>query len=198
MPNIPFSALSAWRGRGSPGPRPSVVTGEGTLVPTMSPRPVARLIGMTSIEFPATVLRGGKTATGIRVPVQVVDLLGAGRRPPVRVTVAGHTYRSTVAVMGGSFVVPLSAENRSRAGVGAGDDVDVRLELDTQPREVTVPDDLAAALDAEPAARACFDGLSASRRRGYVLAVEGAKTAATRERRITKAVAELLGVLAAV
>ena len=84
---------------------------------------------MSSIQFSATVLLGGKTATGIRVPAQVVDLLGAGRRPAVRVTVGGHTYRSTVTVMDGEFMVPLSAENRSRAGVGAGDDVDVRLEL---------------------------------------------------------------------
>jgi hypothetical protein len=146
----------------------------------MSPRPADRLTCMTSIEFSATVLLGGKTATGIPVPAQVVDLLGAGRRPAVRVTIGGHTYRSTVAVMGGEFMVPLSAENRSRAGVGAGDDVDVRLEVDTEPREVAVPDDLATALDAEPAARACFDGLSYSRKRGYVLAVEGARTAATR------------------
>ena len=153
---------------------------------------------MSSIQFSATVLLGGRTATGIRVPAQVVDLLGAGRRPAVRVTVGGHTYRSTIAVMGGEFMVPLSAENRSRSGVAAGDDVDVRLELDTQPREVAVPDDLAAALDAEPAARACFDALSYSRKRWYVLGIEEARTAATRERRIATAAAELAEVLAAV
>ena len=153
---------------------------------------------MSSIQFSTTVLLGGKTATGIRVPAQVVGLLGAGRRPAVRVTVGRHTYRSTVAAMGGEFMVPLSAENRSRAGVAAGDDVDVRLELDTEPREVAVPDDLAAALDAEPAARACFDALSYSRRRWYVLGVEEARTAATRQRRIAKAVGQLAEVLAAV
>lgn len=153
---------------------------------------------MSSIQFSATVLLGGKTATGIRVPAQVVDLLGAGRRPAVRVTVGGHTYRSTVAVMGGEFMVPLSAENRSRAGVTAGDDVEVRLALDTEPREVTGPDDLAAALDAEPAARACFDSLSYSWKRWYVLGIEGAKTAASRARRMAKAVEELAQVLAAV
>ena len=153
---------------------------------------------MSTIQFSATVLRGGRTATGISVPAQVVDLLGAGRRPAVRVTVGRHTYRSTVAVMDGEFVVPLSAENRSGAGVAAGDDVDVRLELDTEPREVTVPDDLVAALDAEPAARACFDALSYSRKRWYVLGIEGAKTAVTRGRRIAKAVDELAGVACAV
>ncbi len=102
---------------------------------------------MLTAQFSATALLGGKTATVIRVPGQVVDILGAGRRPAVRVTVGGHTYRSNVAVMGGDFMVPLSAENRSRAGVTAGDDVEVRLELDTERRDVTVPADLAAALE---------------------------------------------------
>ena len=148
---------------------------------------------MPTAQFSTTVLLGGRSATGIRVPPQVVDILGAGRRPAVRVTVDGYTYRSTVAVMGGDFMVPLCAENRSRAGVAAGDDVEVRLELDREPREVSVPADLAAALDAEPTARACFDALSYSRRRWYVLGVEEAKTVATRERRIAKAVAALAG-----
>ena len=155
--------------------------------------PPGRLPDMMTAQFSATVLLGGKTATGIRVPAQVVDILGAGRRPPVRVTVGNHTYRSTVAVMGGEFMVPLSAENRSAAGVAAGDDVEVRLELDTAPREVAVPADLAAALDEEPAARDAFDALSYSRKRGYVLGVEDARTAATRRRRIAKAVESLCG-----
>ena len=146
---------------------------------------------MPTAQFTATVLLGGRTATGIRVPPEVVDRLGAGRRPAVRVTVASHTYRSTVAVMGGGFMVPLSAENRNRAGVDAGDEVDVRLELDTAPREVTVPADLAAALDAEPAARVRFYGLPYSRKRWYVLGIEDAKTPATRERRVAKAVGAL-------
>ena len=146
---------------------------------------------MPTAQFTATVLLGGKTATGIRVPPEVVDRLGAGRRPSVRVTVDGHTYRSTVAVMGGEFMVPLSAGNRSRAGVDAGDEVDVRLELDTAPREVTAPADLAAALAAEPEARARFSGLSYSQKRWYVLGIEDAKTPATRERRIARAVAAL-------
>jgi uncharacterized protein YdeI (YjbR/CyaY-like superfamily) len=93
--------------------------------------------------------------------------------------------------MGGEYMVPLSAENRAKAGVAAGDDVDVRLELDTQPREVSVPDDLAAALDAVPAARACFEDLSYSQKRWYVLGIDDAKTAATRQRRIAKAVERL-------
>ena len=141
--------------------------------------------------FSAIVLQSGKTATGIRVPPQVVEILGAGRRPAVRVTVGDHTYRSTVAVMGGEFMVPLSGANRTRAGVAAGDDVEVRLELDTEPRQVTVPADLAAALAADPTARACFEGLSYSRKRWYVLGIEEARTAATRQRRVAKAVEQL-------
>ena len=130
---------------------------------------------------------GGRTATGMEVPASVVEELGAGKKPPVRVTVGGHTYRSTVAVMGGRYLVPLSAENRTAAGVAAGDDVEVELELDSEPREVAVPEDLRAALDGDDAAREAFERLSYSHRRRHVLAIEGAKTPETRQRRVTKA-----------
>jgi len=143
------------------------------------------------MRFSTTVELGGKTATGMEVPPEVVTALGAGRRPAVRVTVGGHTYRSTVATMGGRFLLPLSAENRTAAGVAAGDPVEVDVELDDAPREVEVPADLAAALDAVPAARARFDGLSYSGRRRHVLAVEGAKAETTRQRRVTAVVATL-------
>ena len=109
----------------------------------------------------------------------------------MRVTVGSHTYRSTVAVMGGVFMIPLSAENRQGAGVSAGDEVDVELELDTAPREVAVPTDLAEALDADGSARRSFDALSYSNQRRWVLSVEAARTADTRRRRIDKAVGEL-------
>src|SRR5204863_7601491 len=105
------------------------------------------------MKFHTTLLQSGKTAVGIQVPDAVVAALGSGRRPPVRVTINGYTYRSTVAVMGGVYMVGVSAEHRAGAGVAGGDEVDVDLELDTAPREVEVPADLAAALDAEPAAR---------------------------------------------
>jgi uncharacterized protein YdeI (YjbR/CyaY-like superfamily) len=107
------------------------------------------------------------------------------------VTVGGHTYRSTVAVMGGRYMLPLSAENRTAAGLSAGDAADVELELDTAPRVVEVPADLAAALDAEPAARAAFDALNYSNQRRHTLSVEGAKTDATRTRRVAKVVETL-------
>ena len=143
------------------------------------------------MRFRATIELGGKTATGIRVPAEVVESLGQGKRPPVSVTINGYTYRSTVAVMGGEFLVGVSAEHRAGAGVAAGDQVDVDMELDTEPRQVTVPLDFSDALDRHPAARRCFDGLSYSNRLRHVLAVEGAKTAETRQRRIAKAVAAL-------
>ena len=137
-------------------------------------------------------MQGAKTATGIEVPEAVVVALGRGRRPPVRVTVAGHSYRSTVTPMSGRYMVSLSAENRAASGVSGGDEVEVDIVLDTEPREVTVPADLAEALDAEPEARRFFDGLSYSNRSRHVLSIEGAKTAETRQRRIAKSVALFL------
>ena len=103
-------------------------------------------------------------------------------------TINGHTYRSTVAVMGGRFMVGVSAENRTLAGVSGGDHVDVEIELDTEPREIAVPDDLARALQEQPAAKRFFDGLSYSKQQWFVLSVEGAKTPETRRRRVAKAI----------
>ena len=133
----------------------------------------------------------GKTATGVEVPADVVAALGTTKRPPVVVTINGYAYRSTVAVMGGRFMLPVSAEVRGGAGIEAGEEVAVHLEPDTAPRTVDVPDDLAAALGPEQRVR--FDALSYSRQRAHVLSVEGAKTAATRERRIAKVVEDLQG-----
>jgi hypothetical protein len=143
------------------------------------------------MRFSTTVELGGKTATGMEVPDEVVTSLGAGKKPAVQVTVNGHTYRSTIATMGGRFLLPLSAENRTAAGVAAGDAVEVDVELDTAPRTVEVPADLAAALDADPPVRGRFDALSYSLQRRHVLAVEGARTEATRERRVAAVLAAL-------
>jgi hypothetical protein len=140
------------------------------------------------MRFRTTILQSGRTATGIQVPDEVVEALGAGRRPAVKVTVNGYTYRSTVAVMGGANMISLSAEHRAAAGVAGGEEVEVDIDLDTAPREVSVPVDFAAALDAEPAARRTFDGLSYSNKSWHVLQVEGAKTEETRQRRIAKSV----------
>lgn len=143
------------------------------------------------MRFRTTLVLGGKTATGMVIPPEVVESLGSGKRPPVRVTLNGYTYRSTVAVMGGRFMVGVAAEHRAAAGVAAGDEVDVDLELDTEVREIAVPPDFAEALDAHPDARRFFDALSYSNRRRFVLSVQEAKSPETRQRRIDKAVATL-------
>ena len=141
------------------------------------------------MEFRTTVVQSGKTATGLQVPDDVVAALGGGKRPPVTVTVGGYTYRTTVAPMGGAFWVPLAAEHREAAGVAAGDEVDVRLELDDAPRETPLADDLDAALD--DAARTHFHALAPSHRKEWVRWVEEAKKPETRAVRIEKTAAAL-------
>jgi hypothetical protein len=143
------------------------------------------------MRFRTTILQTGKTTAGIEVPPEVVEALGAGKRPPVRVTLNGYTYRNTVAVMGGEYMIGVSNEHRAASGLNGGDVVDVELELDTAPREVSVPADLDAALDAEPSARATFDRLSYSNKSWHTLQVEGARTDETRQRRIAKSIAAL-------
>jgi hypothetical protein len=140
------------------------------------------------MRFRTTVELGGRTATGMRVPPEVVDGLGAGKKPAVLVTIGSHTYRSTIASRGGVYLLPLSAENRAGAGVAAGDEVEVAVELDTEPREVAVPDDQAAALADDDAARTTFERLPYSHQLRHVLAIEGAKAADTRQRRVSKVV----------
>lgn len=140
------------------------------------------------MRFRTTIAQTDGSTTGIVVPPEVVESLGAGKRPAVTVTVNGYAYRNTIAVMGGLYMVGVSAAHRAGAGVAGGDEVDVDIELDTAPRVVVVPDDLAAALDAEPAARQTFDALSNSNKSWHVLQVEGAKADETRQRRIAKSV----------
>lgn len=143
------------------------------------------------MRFRATIEQSGKTATGIPVPEGVVAALGRGKRAPVRVTIGGHTYLGSLASVDGKPMVSLSAENRERAGVAAGDEADVDIEVDTAPRQVTVPADFADALDADGVARQTFDRLSYSNKQWHVLSIEGARTAETRQRRIAKSVSAL-------
>jgi Bacteriocin-protection, YdeI or OmpD-Associated/Domain of unknown function (DUF1905) len=143
------------------------------------------------MRFHATVALHGKSATGIEVPADVVAALGQGKRPKVTVTINGYSYASTVGVMGGVSLIPVSADVRTKAGVVAGDEVDIDLVPDARPRTVEVPADLAAALASVPAARQAFDKLSSSGQQRYVLGIEQAKTAETRRRRVEKAVTEL-------
>jgi hypothetical protein len=128
--------------------------------------------------------------TGIHVPDDVVEALGAGKRPLVVVRVEGHTYRSAVASMGGRSMVALSAQNRAAAGVQGGDEVEVEIRLDHEPRTVQAPPDLEAAL-IEGGVFDAFDASAPSRKREDVRQVEEAKTQETRERRIAKIVARL-------
>ena len=143
--------------------------------------------------FRATIQLEGKSATGFRVPPEIVSGLGSHKRPPVRVTIGTYTYRSTVAPFAdGVFMLPLSGEHREAAGVKAGDEVDITIELDTEPRTVDVPDDLAAALEAA-GVRAKFDVLSHSARKEYARQVVDAKAQETRDRRIAGIVTKLTG-----
>jgi antitoxin component of MazEF toxin-antitoxin module len=143
------------------------------------------------MRFTATIQLDGQTATGVDVPDDVVAALGGGNRPAVRVTLAGYSYQTTVARMGGSFKFPVSAAVRQAAGVAAGDELDIVIELDTTPREVSVPPALAELLDQHPAAKAAFEKLSYSNRKRHALAVEGAKTEQTRQRRLEKILQEV-------
>jgi bacteriocin resistance YdeI/OmpD-like protein/uncharacterized protein DUF1905 len=141
------------------------------------------------MRFESVVELGGRTATGIPVPDEVIAALGSSKRPPVTITVNGHTYRTTAVRMGGRFLVPLSAENREAAGISAGEEIVVDIENDTAAREVDLPDDLAAAMD--DGARAAYDALAFTHRKEWVRWVEEAKKPETRAARIEKTVVAL-------
>ena len=137
------------------------------------------------------ILGEAKGPTGIEVPAAELAALGTSKKPPVRVTLNGYTYRSTVATVDGRYMIGVSSQHRAASGLAAGDEVEVELVLDTAPRTVELPADFAAALDAEPAARATFDKLSNSNKGYHVSLIEGAKSEETRQRRIEKSVAVL-------
>lgn len=139
------------------------------------------------VTFDTTVTASGNN-TGIVVPAEVIDRLGAGQRPPVAVDLNGYVYRSTVAVMGGQHLIGISAAIRKATGLSGGDPIRVTLTVADAPREVVVPDDFAAAL-AEGGVGAFFAKLSNSLQRYHVDSINGAKSADTRQRRIEKAVA---------
>jgi hypothetical protein len=144
------------------------------------------------MKFRTQLLTAGKTATGIEVPSKIVEALDAGKRPKVVVTINGYTYRSSIAVMGGRFMIGVSADVREKSGVAGGDQVDVELVLDTAERVVTVPPELRKALAGNARARKAFDALSYSGKRRYTLPIENGKTAETRQRNLEKALAALL------
>ncbi len=143
------------------------------------------------LTFVTVLKQEGKTATGIEVPPEVVAALGTSRKPAVKVTLNGYAYRSTVAVMSGKFMLPVSAEHRQGAGVKACDPVTVGLDMDAEPREVSVPADLQTALEENPVAQERFGQLSYSRQRQHVLAVLGTNNPDTRTRRTAKVIQTL-------
>jgi Bacteriocin-protection, YdeI or OmpD-Associated/Domain of unknown function (DUF1905) len=144
------------------------------------------------MKFSTTMFQDGNN-TGIEVPAGVVAALDAGKRPPVVVNVNGYEYRSTVAPMGGKYLLPFSADHRKASGIKGGDAIDVELTLDTAPRIVEVPADLRAALDASPTAAAAWETLAYTHKKEHVRSVRDAKKAETRARRIAAVVAKLDG-----
>ena len=141
--------------------------------------------------FHTTILSAGGTTAGIKIPPEIVESLGSGKKPAVKVTINGKTYQSTVAVMGGDYMVGVSAENRKLTETKAGDEVDVTLELDSEPRVYELPEDLAAALAAKPGATEAFHASAPSKRKEFVRQVNDAKSQETRDRRIATIVANL-------
>jgi hypothetical protein len=141
------------------------------------------------MRFETTLFQAGNN-TGIEVQEEVVEALGGGKRAAVAVSVNGFAYRSTVGVMGGRFLIPFSSDKRAATGLAGGDPIAVEIELDTAPRTIELPDDLTAALDGA-GVREAFDALSPSARKAHVTAVEGAKAAETRQRRVEAVVAKL-------
>lgn len=144
------------------------------------------------MKFTTTIAQMGNN-TGIVVPPEMRDALGGGKNPLVRVTLNGYSYPSKVATMGSQLLIAVSAEVRSKTGVKGGETHEVELILDDQPRIIAPPDDLAAALAENPAATAAWEKLAPSHKKAHVLAVEGAKAAETRARRVAKVIETLLG-----
>lgn len=142
------------------------------------------------ITFHTVILQTGKNTTGIQVPEEIVEKLGSGKRPLIRVTINKYTYHSAVAVMGGKYMISLSAAHREAAGVQGGDEVEITLELDLEPRTVEIPSDLRDALLNANALDA-FENSAPSMKKEYVRQVEEAKAQETRERRIAKIVEKL-------
>lgn len=143
------------------------------------------------MRFRAELQRNGKTATGFVVPEEIVEGLAAGNHPKVKVTIKGHTYRSSIASMGGRMLLGVSADNRKAAGVEAGDVLDVDLEVDDEERTVDVPEALAAELGGDEQAKAFYGSLTHSQQQTFTLPIRDAKTDETRRRRVDRAMAAL-------
>lgn len=139
-----------------------------------------------------TILKqeAGMNATGIQVPAEAISALNSGKKPKVKITVNGYQYRSTVAAYKDAYMLPFASEHRAASGINAGDEIEVTLELDTEPRIVEVPEDLANALQ-EAGLREKFDSLAFTHRKEHVRALQDAKAAETRARRLAAIIAKL-------
>lgn len=146
-----------------------------------------------AIRFHTTILQTGKNTAGIQVPEEIIEQLGAGKQPLVRVTINKYTYRSAVAVMGSKYMISFNSVHRKAAGVQGGEETDVILELDLEPRTVEIPKDLNDALIKAKALNA-FEKSAPSMKKEYVRQVEEAKAQETRERRIAKIIEKLSAV----
>jgi len=139
------------------------------------------------VAFDTTVTATGNN-TGIVVPEDLVEQLGAGKRPAVLVNVNGYEYRNTVGVMSGKFMLTISAAVRKVTGLKGGDPIHVILSIANEPREVNMPTDFEECLAAEPSLAQFFGGLSNSLQRYHVDNINAAKNADTRQRRIEKSI----------
>ena len=148
---------------------------------------------MGSLTLRTTLQARGPAAAVVLDDDHVAELGEGAKRFPVVATINGYTWRGSVARMRGEFLLGLNREVRQAAGVAAGDEVEARIALDSAPRQIDVPADLAAALDADPAVRTRFDGLALTHRKEFVRWVEEAKRPETRERRIVKSVEMVQG-----
>lgn len=145
------------------------------------------------LKFSTVLLTAGKTATGIKVPEEIIEKLSGGKKPLVKITINNFTYRSAVAVMGGAYMVGVNAENREAAGIKGGDKIDVIIELDTEERTVDLPAEFQKQLDKNAAAKKAFEALSNSKKKVLVIPITNAKTDETRDRNIKKALMTLIG-----
>ena len=143
------------------------------------------------LKFSTILLQAGKTATGIKIPEEIIEKLSAGKKPAIKVTINGFTYRSTVAVMGGAYMVGVNAENREGAKVKGGDKIEVTIQLDTEERVVEVPVELQKVLNKDSAMKKYFESLSYSKKKLLAQPIKDAKTEETKVSRIEKAIKAL-------
>ena len=143
------------------------------------------------LKFSTVLLTAGKTATGIKIPDEIIEKLGSGKKPLVKISINNFTYRSAVAVMGGTYMVGVNAENREGAKIKGGDKIDVTIELDTEVRIVEVPNEFQKMLNKNAAAKKIFETLSNSRKKALIIPIANAKTDETKNRNIEKAMKNL-------